>query len=154
MTILATDCNKFKLPLRESLRIERDKPILNRTVKSFPLELFYHDDSFIFNIIWLSGFVLNIIGILFLIKQCSLKFLFGNKWWSTKVAAKLLFGVVTFSIFYSDIPLGFHESIRVVPLKYLIYFLADINTKYLWTFSWRKIFCSIKNTKFIYQIFC
>ena len=39
-SILATDCNKFKLLLRESLLTKRDKPILNRTIKSFPLELF------------------------------------------------------------------------------------------------------------------
>ena len=39
-SILATDSNKFKLLLRESLLIKRDKPILNRTIKSFPLELF------------------------------------------------------------------------------------------------------------------
>ena len=39
-SILATDCNKFKLLLRESLLIKRDKPILNRTIKSFSLELF------------------------------------------------------------------------------------------------------------------
>ena len=39
-SILATDCNKFKLLLRESLLIKRDKPILNRTIKSFPLEVF------------------------------------------------------------------------------------------------------------------
>ena len=37
--ILATDYNKFKLLLRESLLMKRDKPILNRTIKSFPLEL-------------------------------------------------------------------------------------------------------------------
>ena len=34
-----------------------------------------------------------------------------------------------FSIFFSGIPLTFHKSIRVVSLKYLMYFLADINTK-------------------------
>ena len=39
-SILATDCNKFKLLLGENLLIKRDKPILNRTIKSFPLELF------------------------------------------------------------------------------------------------------------------
>ena len=39
-SILATDCNKFKLLLRESLLIKRDKPILNRTIKSLPSELF------------------------------------------------------------------------------------------------------------------
>ena len=38
--ILATESNKFKLLLRESLLIKRDKPILSRTIKSFPLELF------------------------------------------------------------------------------------------------------------------
>ena len=53
-SILATDCNKFKLLLRESLLIKRDKPILNRTINSFPLELL----NFIFNITWLSDFLL------------------------------------------------------------------------------------------------
>ena len=38
--IFAAESNKFKLLLRESLLIKRDKPILNRTIKSFPLELF------------------------------------------------------------------------------------------------------------------
>ena len=38
--ILRADSNKLKLLLRESLLIKRDKPILNRTKKSFPLELF------------------------------------------------------------------------------------------------------------------
>ena len=38
--ILAAESNKFKLLLRESLLIKRDKPILNRTIKSFPIELF------------------------------------------------------------------------------------------------------------------
>ena len=35
-----------------------DKSILNKTKKSFPLELFDSDDSFISNITWLSDFVL------------------------------------------------------------------------------------------------
>ena len=39
-SILATNCNRLKLLLRESLLIKRDKPILNRTIESFPLELF------------------------------------------------------------------------------------------------------------------
>ena len=38
--ILAAESNTFKLLLRESLLIKCDKPILNRTIKSFPLELF------------------------------------------------------------------------------------------------------------------
>ena len=51
--ILAAESNKFKLLLRESLLIKRDKLILNRTIKSFPLELFDWDDSFV-SIILLS----------------------------------------------------------------------------------------------------
>ena len=53
----------------------------------------------------------------------------GDKWWSSKVGAKFLSDLVMFSIFSSDIPLEFYESIRVVPLKYLMHFLAGINTK-------------------------
>ena len=44
-----------------------------------------------------------------------------NKSW-----CKLLSESVIFSRFSSDISLDFHESIRVVPLKDLIYFLAGI----------------------------
>ena len=33
--ILVTESSQFKLLLRESLLIKRDKPILNRTIKSF-----------------------------------------------------------------------------------------------------------------------
>ena len=43
--ILAAASNKFKLLLRESSLIKREKPILNRTMKSFPLEMFDWDDS-------------------------------------------------------------------------------------------------------------
>ena len=38
--ILASDSNKLKLLMKESLLIKRDKPVLNRTTKSFPLDLF------------------------------------------------------------------------------------------------------------------
>ena len=38
--ILANDTNSFRLLIKESLLIKRDKPVLNRTVKSFPLKLF------------------------------------------------------------------------------------------------------------------
>ena len=51
--ILAAESNKFKLLLRESHLIKRDKLILNRMIKSCPLELFDEDDSFI-SIILLS----------------------------------------------------------------------------------------------------
>ena len=39
-TILSKDSNNINLLMKESLLISRDKPILNKTVKSFPLELF------------------------------------------------------------------------------------------------------------------
>ena len=38
--VLASDTNSFRLRIKESLLIKRDKPVLNRTVKSFPLKLF------------------------------------------------------------------------------------------------------------------
>ena len=45
-----------------------------------------------------------------------------NKWWSTKDSAKLLSDLVIFSIISTDIPLNVHDSIWVVPVKYLLYF--------------------------------
>ena len=53
----------------------------------------------------------------------------GNTQRSTKVGVKLLFDFVIFSISSSDIQLDFHGSIQVVPLKYLIYFIARVSTK-------------------------
>ena len=38
--VLASDTNNFRLLIKESLLIKRAKPILNRTIKSFPLKLF------------------------------------------------------------------------------------------------------------------
>ena len=49
------------------------------------------------------------IEILFFIKQCSLRFMSGNKWWSTKVEAKLVSDLVMFSRHSSDIPLDFRK---------------------------------------------
>ena len=43
---------------------------------------------------------------------------------------KKLYDLVIFSIFPSGIPVDFHNSIWVVPVKYLMYILAGINTKY------------------------
>ena len=63
----------------------------------------------------------------------------GNKWWSTKVA-KLLSDLVTFSILSSEIPLDFHDSIRVVPLRHLMYFLTGIITKWFWNIFEEKCF--------------
>ena len=37
--------------------------------------------------------------------------------------------LVIFSIFSSGIPLDFYKSVRVVALKYLMYFLHGIDTK-------------------------
>ena len=38
--VLASDTNSFRFLIKESLLIKRDKPVLNRTVKSFLLKLF------------------------------------------------------------------------------------------------------------------
>ena len=38
--ILASDSNKFKSFIKELLLIKRDKPVLNRTTKSFRLDFF------------------------------------------------------------------------------------------------------------------
>ena len=38
--VLASDTNNFRLLVKESLFIKRDKPILNHTIKSFPLKPF------------------------------------------------------------------------------------------------------------------
>ena len=38
--ILASDANKLRLLIKESLLIKRDQPQLNKTIKSFPLKIF------------------------------------------------------------------------------------------------------------------
>ena len=38
--VLASDTNNFRLLIKANLLIKRDKPVLNRTVKSFSLKLF------------------------------------------------------------------------------------------------------------------
>ena len=38
--IIASDTNNFRLLIKESLLIKRDKLVLNRTVQSFPLKPF------------------------------------------------------------------------------------------------------------------
>ena len=38
--ISASNSNKFKLIIKKSLLIKHDKPVLNRTTKSFPLDVF------------------------------------------------------------------------------------------------------------------
>ena len=39
--ILASESNNFRLLIKESLLIKRDKPVVNHTFKSFPLKLLY-----------------------------------------------------------------------------------------------------------------
>ena len=51
------------------------------------------------------------IEILFSIKQCPLKAMSGNKLWSTKGGSKLLLDLLILSIFSSDTPLDFHDSV-------------------------------------------
>ena len=38
--VLASDANKFRLLIKESLLMKRDEPQLNKTIKSFPVKLF------------------------------------------------------------------------------------------------------------------
>ena len=68
----------------------------------------------------------------------------GNTWWSTKVGVKLLSDLITFSIFSSDTPLDFLQSIWVVPLKNLMYFLVGINTKQFWNIPEEKCFAPLR----------
>ena len=69
------------------------------------------------------------IKMLLYIKQYPSIFMSENAWLSQKGDAKLFSNLVIFSIFSSDTPLDLPKSIQVVPLKYLMYFLAGINTK-------------------------
>ena len=48
--VLASDTNSSRLLIKEILLIKRDIPVLNRTVKSFPLKLF---DYFVFYLFFL-----------------------------------------------------------------------------------------------------
>ena len=59
-SILATDSNKFRLLLRDSLLIKHHKPILKRTIKTFPFDLFDGDDSFYFQYHMIVRFLFNI----------------------------------------------------------------------------------------------
>ena len=40
LDVLASETNNFRLLIKERLLKKRDKPILNRTIKSFSLKLF------------------------------------------------------------------------------------------------------------------
>ena len=52
--VLASDTNNFRLPMKESLLIKRDKPILNSTITPFLLKLL---DSFNFIILYIIRIV-------------------------------------------------------------------------------------------------
>ena len=97
---------------------DRNKQLLNAK----PLFVFVNCGP---NVLEIYRFI-TFLGIdtLFFIKQCPLKFMFGNKLWSTKVGAKLLSDLLIFSILSSYIPLDFHEWILVVVWEYLMYFIA------------------------------
>ena len=63
----------------------------------------------------------------------------GNKWWST---IAVWFSYI-FNIF-SEISLDFDYSIQIVPLKYLMYLLAGINTKQFLNILPEKYFCPLR----------
>ena len=67
-----------------------------------------------------------------------------NESWSTKVGVKLLSDLVILSRLFFDIPLDFHGSIWVVLVKYLMCFIAGINTKKCWNIPEEKYFASLK----------
>ena len=52
----------------------------------------------------------------------------------------VLLDFVIFSIFSFKTPLDFHESFRLEPLKYLVYFVSGINTKQFWNIFAEKYF--------------
>ena len=62
----------------------------------------------------------------------------NKSWW------KLLFDLVILWMLSSDVTLDFHDSVRVVPLKYLMYFLLGIKTKYFWNISKEKCFAALQ----------
>ena len=70
--------------------------------------------------------------------------MYGKKWWSTNVSAKLLSDLVIFSIPSSGIPLDFCEQIRVVAWIYFMYFIAGINTKQFWNIPEEELFARLR----------
>ena len=83
--------------------------------------------------------------ILFFIRQCPLKYMSGNKWWSTKVDAKLLSDLIIFSIYIS-----FWHSIRF-PRISLRCTTKIFNAFFSWykhyimlKYSWKKHFAPLR----------
>ena len=68
----------------------------------------------------------------------------GNTWWSIKFGAKMAawFSYI-FNIFFWH-SIRFPRVIRAVLLKYLMYFLAGINTKQFWKVIEEKYFAPLR----------
>ena len=79
-------------------------------------------DLYIYEYIYIYIYI-TFLGIQILFsKRFPLKFVSSNIWWSIKAGGKLLSGLITISVFPSDIPLDFDESVRVVQWKYFFFF--------------------------------
>ena len=57
--ILASDTNSFRLLIKESLLIKREKPVLNHTFKSFPLKLFDESVFYSFSLLYYQDNIFN-----------------------------------------------------------------------------------------------
>ena len=66
---------------------------------------------------------------------------------------KLFSYLVIFAIFSSEIPLEFHGSMRVVPIKYIMYFIAGINTKQFENILEEKYFAPLRILKLFIKFF-
>ena len=62
----------------------------------------------------------------------------------TKSWCKVSVDFFIFSIFFSDNPLDFDDSIWVMSLKYLMYFLAGRNAKSFWNIAKEKYFAPLR----------
>ena len=65
----------------------------------------------------------------------------------------MLSDLAVFSIFPSDISLEFDETIQVMPLKYLMYFLAGLNTKWFQNIREKKYFAPLGILHFFIKSF-
>ena len=77
----------------------------------------------------------------------------GNEWWSTKLGTKLLSDLVIFLVLSSEIPQDFHEWIVVVTCKYLMWFLAGIDTKQLWNIPEERYFAILRTLNLFIKSF-
>ena len=77
----------------------------------------------------------------------------NKSWYEIAVLVFSIADLVIFSMFSSDIPLGFHESIQVVPPKYLMYFLAGINAKQFWNIPEYSYFAPLRTLNLFIKSF-